>query len=152
MLKAFIKLCVFAGVGLFVLVKILAWSESDKDNSVGFYLPYELFYYSKDNKAEADAYKFELQLSPTEALKKAGLTNCVVQVSQSTYQAFAQQQAHQSNKGQKYTLVAVYWDKLTRSPHCYTGFDNLKPIEQFTAQQYAKVNQGQFQQLFETKP
>lgn len=151
MLKVLFKMALLI-VGLFVLIEILAWSESDKDKAVGFFLPYELYYYADEGKSEAEATKFELQFEPTAALKKAGMNSCSIQVRKDTYQALAEVSSLSGNNDQRYTIVPVYWDKLTRNPRCYDGFDSVKVIEQHKASQYAEVNQASFQKLFETKP
>ena len=121
-------------------------------SSYAFFLPYQLYYYADEGKSEAEATKFELQLEPTAALKKAGLRSCTIQVRKNTYDAFAKQPSLAGNNDERYALVRVYWDKLTRSPSCYSGFDSVEVIEQYKASQFAKVNQASFQTLFETKP
>lgn len=151
MLKVLFKIALLIA-GMFALIEILIWSESDEDKAVGFFLPYQLYYYADEGKSEAEATKFELQLEPTAALKKAGLRSCTIQVRKNTYDAFAKQPSLAGNNDERYALVRVYWDKLTRSPSCYSGFDSVEVIEQYKASQYAIVNQASFQTLFETKP
>lgn len=139
-MKAVVIRIVLGVVALWVVVELLSWSESEKKTSVGFYLPYELFYYTEGNETEATATKFEVHARPTSALRAEGLRDCIVRLSKQNYRALSQQASHSDNADVRYLLVAVYWDKLTRQPVCDTGYDNVTLVEQKAASSFEQAN------------